>query len=50
MAKQKEFLRMKYPFKKCARPALQESYKTACLDCSVNRFCKAPEKRKTDNA
>lgn len=42
MGKQKEFFGMKYPFKKCARPALIK--KKLCLDCSVSRFCEAPEK------
>ncbi len=40
-----EFYGMKYPFKECARPELFKSYKTACLDCSVARFCEAPEKK-----
>lgn len=39
-----EFYGMKYPFKKCARPALLK--KKLCKDCSVERFCKANEKIK----
>jgi len=41
----KEFFGMKYPFNKCARLELLKSYRTACLDCSVERFCEAPEKK-----
>ena len=40
----KEFFGMKYPFEKCARPALLK--KKSCADCSVERFCEAPEKLK----
>lgn len=42
MVKVKEFFGMKYPFKKCARPALLK--KELCVDCSVECFCEAPEK------
>jgi len=38
----KEFLGMKYPFPECARPQLLK--RRRCLDCSVRRFCEAPEK------
>ena len=43
-----EFYGMKYPFKKCARPALLKMER--CLDCSVRQFCEAPEKEKTNNS
>ncbi len=39
----KEFFGMRYPFTKCARPALWKNGE--CLDCSVREFCEAPEKR-----
>ena len=41
----REFFGMKYPFKECARPALLKE--KGCLDCSVERFCEAPEKMKS---
>ena len=44
MAYEREFYGMKYPFDKCERPILRGTYR--CLECSVRRFCKAPEKRK----
>ncbi len=37
----KEFYGMEYPFAKCERPNLYRVNR--CLDCSVRRFCKAPE-------
>jgi hypothetical protein len=48
--KQKEFFGMKYPFKECARPRLLwkrtgEKDHSACLNCSVEQFCEAPEKQ-----
>ena len=43
---EKEFFGMKYPIKECARPALIK--RKLCLDCSVERFCEAPEKIEID--
>jgi len=42
----KEFFGMKYPFIQCARPVLLKE--KLCRDCSVERFCDAPEKLRDD--
>lgn len=41
----REFFGMKYPFKECARKKYRElGYH--CRDCSVERFCEAPDKER----
>ena len=48
MAYDRGFYGMKYPFDKCERPRLHKIDR--CSECSVRRFCKAPERRDTPNA
>ncbi|KKM98782.1 hypothetical protein LCGC14_1154340 [marine sediment metagenome] len=38
----KDFYGMRYPFDKCERERLLSINR--CLECSVRRFCKAPER------